>query len=173
MQFVQGEDTRFPFAYFTVLAALLIAITPLLAAAGLRMFGELTWISGAAGALLSGTVYWLVLAPTNGVGSLWATVGANTVLHAVLPLSAVHAILTRHRPKRARRSTVLATLCFPAAYLSAVLAGQILFQQRAPYEFMDVCQSGWLVVAVSSVSIGLLYLITVLLLLRLQTTLRS
>jgi hypothetical protein len=169
LQFTQSEDPRFPLAYFTVLSALLVAATPVLAVAGLSRCAELAWRSGAAGALVAGAVYWLLLAPTAGVGSQWETVSANVVLHAILPLATVLSASRRHLPARASRSEVLATLWFPGAYLVAVLVGQTLLQQRAPYDFIDVARSGWWVVAASSVIIGLLYLSAALLLLRLQS----
>lgn len=170
LQFAQGEDPRFPLAYFTVLSALLIVITPVLAVVQLSSLGELMWRSGVAGIVVSGAVYWPLLAPFSGVGSQPATVGANLVLHAILPLVAVLSASGRHLPgRRTSRSEVLAALWFPGTYFVAVLVGQRVFQQQAPYSFLDVSQSGWSLVAASFVIIGLLYASAVLLVLRLQT----
>ena len=162
VQFLQDEDPRFPLAYFTVLSAVLVALAPIAAWAGWVAVSGVVWRSGAAGTLVSGGVYWPLLAPTAGVGSGPMIVSANVLLHAVLPVVVLVAAWRGARSSSPRQlrtgwSTGLAPLGFPAGYLAVVLVAQLLFDVRPPYDFVDVRKSGWSLVAASSVAIGLLF----------------
>lgn len=137
LQFVQDEDPRFPLAYFTILAAILLSISILAlwrspgsarAAAALR--------AAQAGVLLSSFVYWGLIAPVNGVGSTLGTQLANVTLHGLLPITVFAYNFTVPERRTATLGQLAATLWFPMAYV----AGSVLMQlsgHAAVYEFLD------------------------------------
>jgi len=152
-QSIQTEDPRPPIVYFTVWSAVLVAASSsVLASRPSELFAEVNR-AAQPGALLSGLVFWTVLAPTNGIGHQAATMVANLALHAVLPIAVVIRILTVApvRPSTARRWV---TLWFPAAYLGGVLAAEAR-GMRAPYTFLE---PDWPALPVWAVTIGATYL---------------
>lgn len=154
LQMLQTEDPRNPFAYFTVDSALLVAATPCVAALKARGVRDV-WAAGAAGALVSGAVYWLAIAPFNGVGTRPATIAANLVLHAALPLACVWAASLRSGPVSER--PVAVSLWWPALYIAAVMVASQTTKWEPPYAFLNSNDVGTPGVVASCAVVAVLY----------------
>ena len=156
LQFVRPDDPTPPLRYFTIWSALGVAVSEPLA--GLRKppwMGALSRVFRT-GAVASGAVYVLALAPINGWGNSDLTIGANVVLHAALPAAVILCTKMNASPRRTITQEV-STLAFPLSYFAATEIAQLTTDYRSPYVFLQLGQGG-VVIASAGAGFVLLWL---------------
>lgn len=141
LQVAQHEDPTPTFHYFTVWSAMALCVYGSGVVSRLRPVDALFRAAGSVGAVFSGLVYLIVIAPANGLGHEAHTIAANIVLHLALPTLVV--VLHVDHPEwwispKARAGI----LALPAAYLAWSLSETAFLGTEPAYVFLDVRATG-------------------------------
>jgi hypothetical protein len=141
LQLAQHEDATPAYHYFTIWSAAALCVYGSGLLARSRVADSFVRTAGSAGAVFSGLVYLLVLAPVKGLGHEPLTIVANVVLHLVVP-SLVVVLHVGHQQWWISPEAIAASLAFPAAYLAWALCVTAFLGIRPAYLFLDSAQVG-------------------------------
>lgn len=133
LQVVQHTDGTPALAYFTVDSALLYVLAQVVP----RSLHRTTGLAAVAGMLLSALVFWVALAPVNGIGlGDPALLTANVLLHAIAPAAAAAAHRQGWPGRGGGRRRAIGTLWWPVGYGAVILTLSNAGHVR-PYEFLS------------------------------------
>ena len=157
LQALQHEDPTPVLRYFTVWSAVLVSVYGSGVLRRVPTPDGFMCTAGTAGAVMSGLVYLLAIAPQSGFGGAIMTVAANVVLHVALPVVTVALYPYQSHHLEGGRGAAIATL-FPAIYATTTLLASVVADVDPVYSFLNSTKVGPIGVTAALLSGGLLYL---------------